>query len=279
VCARRGWFEFPPVMVATRAPFGFFAARRVLPAPAGVLIFPEYRVLKRFPLLDRRPSLHNPFVQVGHGSEFIGVREYRPGDSPRHVHWRTTARAGQLVVKEFSEETQPGLTIALDLRAGSAIGAEDDNTLERAIKVAATVAHYADGRGLPVSLASNSLEWPAPPGPVSRWGAMNYLARVRAGGDRPFADCLRALSGAVFVVALLPAPDGAAVGPLIELKKQGVAVLAVLFDPADDDPEHAGQAEALAGGLRAAGVNVRVVGGEADWEQALVADDRSAARW
>ena len=39
----------------------------------------------------------------------------RPGDPPRHVHWRTTARAGRLIVKEFAEEQQPALTIDTDL--------------------------------------------------------------------------------------------------------------------------------------------------------------------
>jgi uncharacterized protein (DUF58 family) len=244
-----------------------------------VLIFPEYRDLERFPLLDRRPTVSNPFARVGLGSEFIGVREYRSGDSPRHVHWRTTARAGRLMVKEFSEETQPGLTIALDARAASVIGDDEHNTFELAVKIAATLAHYADKRGLALTLAANSRAWPAPVGPVSRWAALNYLARVQAEGEHPLAECLRGLHSSVFVAALLPAPDHAAVAPLMELKAQGVTVLAVVIDPAPFAPEWAGEAQRLAGALSAGGLNVRVIGGEPDWERALTADDRAAVRW
>ncbi len=278
-CARRGWFEFPPVTLTTRAPFGFFRAQRALAQDTGLLIFPEYRKLDRFPMLDRRPALQNPFAHMGMGGEFIGTREYRPGDSPRHVHWRSTARSGQLIVKEFAEETQPGLTLALDLRAASAIGTEDDNTLERAIKAAATIAHYADQHGLPLALATNSPQWPAPPSPLSGWALMNYLARVQAGGEKSFAECLRGLRATVFVAALLPAPDDAAIAPLIELKKQGVSVLAVLIDPSPFAPEYAGRSQSLAGALSAGGVAVRVIGAEPDWEHSLVADDRAAVRW
>ncbi|MGQ0602861.1 MAG: DUF58 domain-containing protein [Anaerolineales bacterium] len=266
VCARRGWFDFTPLTVTTRAPFGFFAARRILPSTGGVLIFPEYRVLESFPLLDRRPATQSQYARIGQGAEFLGVREYRPGDSPRHVHWRTTARAGRLVVKEFAEETQPGLTLALDVRASSVIGDEDDNTLERAIKVAATLAHYADARGIALSL-------PPLGGAVSRWAAMNYLARVQPDNGPPFAECLRGLRGMPFVAALLPAPDEAVIAPLLELKRGGATVLAVLFDWQAD-----ARVAALAASLKANGLSVRMIGDEVDWERALIQDERVEMR-
>jgi len=279
VAARRGWFEFPPLTVRSRAPFGLFNTQRALVQPTGVLIFPEYREISRFPLLDRKPSVQNPFAQVGLGTEFVGVREYRPGDSPRHVHWRSTARVNELVVKEFSEETQPGLTIALDVRPASIIGAESDNTLERAIKVAATLAHYAAQRGLPVNMASNSRALPSPTGPVSRWAAMNYLARLEPDDGPSLTESLHNLRASVFVAVLYPSPDPATLAPLLEMKKQGVTALAVLIDPAIFQPELAGQAQALAAALRAQGIGVRIIGNEPDWEQTLIADDRSATRY
>lgn len=283
VAARRGWFEFPPLVVRSRAPFGLFNTHRTLVQPTGVLIFPEYREISRFPLLDRKPSVQNPFAQVGLGTEFVGVREYRPGDSPRHVHWRSTARVNELVVKEFSEETQPGLTIALDVRPASIIGpltdAQGDNTLERAIKVAATLAHYAAQRGLPVNVASNSRALPSPTGPVSRWAAMNYLARLQPDDGPSLAESLSNLRASVFVAVLYPSPDPATLAPLLEMKKQGVTALAVLIDPSIFQPELAGQAQALAATLRAQGIGVRIIGNEPDWEQTLIADDRSVTRY
>src|SRR5258706_971698 len=164
-CAHRGWFPFEPLRVETGAPFGLSHAARQLATtgPDGVLVFPESRPLEQLDLLDRRPAVETSAVRTGASGEFVGVRDYRTGDPRRHVHWRSTARAGRLIVKEFAEETQPALTLALDLRAGSALGSEGE-TVELAIKVAATLAHAARQRGLPFSLVSNSRAWPVPPG-------------------------------------------------------------------------------------------------------------------
>ena len=132
-CARRGWFPFGPVPLATHAPFGLWAARRLAPVagPEGVLVFPETRPLARLDLFDRQPAVETSLARAGLGGEFLGVREYRPGDPPRHVHWRTTARAGRLIVKEFAEEQQPALTLALDLSALARLGGEDDTRVRK----------------------------------------------------------------------------------------------------------------------------------------------------
>jgi len=276
--ARRGWFEFPPVTLTTAAPFGFFSARRQVNVPTSVLVLPEYRELASLALLDRMPAAENTFAQIGLGGDVVGVREYRPGDSRRHIHWRSSARAGQLIVKEFAQETQPGLTIALDLRAASVVGVDENTSLELAIKLAATLARYADRRGLPVTLAANSRQWPAPFGPSSWWALMNYLARVQAEGDESFADCLQGVA-TQGVAAILTAPDQAAVEPLVELRRSGLGVLAVVIDPAPFLPEGSNlpdQVEAVTGMLAAGGVSVRVIGGEPDWERTLCAEDEHA---
>ncbi len=270
--ARRGWFEFPPVVLATRAPFGLASARRALAAPSGVLLFPEYRELKHLPLFDQRPSVESLVARPGAGGEFIGVREYRPGDPPRHVHWRTTARAGRLIVREFADETQPGLTIALDLRAASAVGDDDDNSLEQAIRVAASLARYADRRGLPVEFVANSRRWPAPAGPLSWWAMMNYLARVAADEAAPFADCLRGARPGGFVAAIFPAPDYAAVEALVDLRRRGAGVMAIVIDPAAFHPgrtDEFDQAGAIRAHLRSHGIDVRVVTAGPEWQRPL----------
>ncbi len=274
IFARRGWFEFPPARLTTRAPFGFFSAARDLSEPTGLLVFPEYRELKRLPLLDKMPAQQNPYPQIGLSGEFIGVRDHRPGDPRRHVHWRSTARAGRLIVKEFAEETQPGLTIALDLRAASVVGVEPHTSLELAIIVAATLARYADQRGLPVHLAANSQRWPTPPGPVSWWGLMNYLARVEAEGDDSFAECLSRPRPARFLAAIFTMPDEAAINPLLDAHRAGLGVLAVIVNPAPFTNTETNAAQTLAGRLTAHGIEARVIGAEPDWEQVLESTKR-----
>ncbi len=274
-CARRGWFSFGPVPLATQAPFGLWAARRaaLVDGPDGVLVFPEYRALDRLDFFDRQPALESSLAAAGQGGEFLGVRDYRPGDPRRHVHWRTTARAGRLVVKEFAQEQQPALTIALDLRAAGLVGGEDDNPLELGIKAAASLARHAQQRGLPVRLAANSRRWPAPRGVLSWWALMTYLARVEAEGDEPLAPALRQVSGASFLAAVLPAPDPDVVAPLLAWQRAGLVVLAVVIDPAafaPAEPWLGKVARRVAGELAAGGVAVRLLGAEPDWERTLV---------
>jgi uncharacterized protein (DUF58 family) len=268
---RRGAFEVPPVQLATRAPLGLFAANRHLLAPAQGLVLPEYRELSQLPLLDRMPAAEAALARAGAGGEVLGVREYRPGDSRRHIHWRSSARAGRLIVKEFAEETQPGLTLALDLRGASVIGSDENTSLELAIKVAATLARYATQRSLPVRLAVNSRHWPAPEGPVDWWTLMAYLAQVQGEGNEPFDACLSLLPPSTFVGAILTAPDPAVVAPLAELGRWGPGVLAVVVDPAPFGGE-AGLAPALADRLMAQGVEACIVGDAPDWERALEGD-------
>ncbi|MCC7362514.1 MAG: DUF58 domain-containing protein [Anaerolineales bacterium] len=272
-CARRGWFPFGPVRLASRAPFGFWAAQRLAPVegPEGVLIFPETRPLTRLDLFDRAPAVEASLARAGVGGEFLGVREYRPGDPPRHVHWRTTARAGRLVVREFAEEQQPALTLALDLSAAARLGGEDDNTLELGIKLAASLARHAHERGLPVTLLTNNPAWPAPAGPVSEWALLNYLARVEAGGSESLGDALLRVSAGTFVAAVLPAPDPDTLAPLAGLRQRALGVLAVLVDPHPftGDGGLGIEARRLAGDLEAAGVAVRLIGASPHWDKAL----------
>jgi len=274
-CARRGWFPFAPLTVETRAPFGLSRASRALAAtgPDGVLVFPEFRELAQLDLFDQQPAVETSAARLGAAGEFIGVRDFRPGDPRRNVHWRSTARAGRLIVKEFAAETQPALTMALDLRAGSALGPQGD-TLELGIKVAATLARYAHRRSLPFSLLTNSRTWPAPPSPLSWWGLMSYLARLEAEGEAPFDESLRHLPPGTFVAAILPAPDSGVLGPLADLRRAGLAVMAIIVDPSPFIPGSAGhrygiEARRLAAELDSAGVAVRLVGPDPDWERVL----------
>ncbi len=281
-CARRGWFTFGPAPLSTHAPFGFWSAKRLaaVDGPEGLLVFPETRPLARLDLFDRQPAVETSLARAGQGGEFLGVREYRPGDPPRQVHWRTTARAGRLIVKEFAEEQQPALTLALDLRAAACLGGEDDNTLELGIKLAASLARHAHERGLPVRLLTNSRRWPAPVGALSQWALLSYLARVEADGDDALADALRPVSASTFVAAVLPAPDPAVVGPLISLQRRGLAVLAVLVDPLPftHDRGLGIEVRRVAAELAAGGVAVRLIGAAPDWERVLVTGEASGGK-
>ncbi|NET74395.1 MAG: DUF58 domain-containing protein [Sphaerospermopsis sp. SIO1G2] len=160
---RRGLHTFPPVRLATRAPFGFFQQKKQLSDPkTTVLVYPELRPLSRFSLFEQRPSVQLSRQRAGLGNEVMGVRPYRVGDSPRHIHWRSVARTGQLVSKEFVDETQPGLAIALDQTPlanpdwQERYAESKHNPFETAVKIAASLSQYALDHGYPLHFTGES---------------------------------------------------------------------------------------------------------------------------
>ncbi|GAB4581880.1 MAG: DUF58 domain-containing protein [Anaerolineales bacterium] len=269
---KRGLYEFPPLALSTRAPFGLFHRTRTLALPKRVLVYPELRPLSRLDLLDRQPSVQLTRPRAGWGTEVIGVRPYRPGDSPRHIHWRSVARmshSGQLFSKEFVDEAQPGLTLALDLFPHPLPQTESKHTpFEWMVKLAASIGDYAIQRGYALHLLADETAWPAPRGPVTRQALLEYLARVHPSGEQPLAQLIDSRNTQTFVATIFPFPDSNLVAPLLSLKQIGLQTLTILPDPATF-PEPGPSAAHLADELTALGIETRLVQFGEDWVRQL----------
>ncbi|NDJ60955.1 MAG: DUF58 domain-containing protein [Chloroflexi bacterium] len=256
---RRGVYEFPDLTLETHAPFGFFRRERTLAIPTRALVYPEVLPLHRLALFDRQFMPQVARQTAGLGYEVIGLRPYRPGDSPRHIHWRTVARTGQLVSKEFADETQPGLLLALDLFTHPYPNTASKHTpFEWAVKAAASIGDYAGRKQYPLTLATNAVDLPAPRGAVGMSALLQYLARVQPIGDEPLTAALRDSAAQSFVAVILPWPDEAITSTLIDLQRRNAQVLAILIDPAsfsDGGPS----ARGMAGALHAAGIDTRLI--------------------
>jgi uncharacterized protein (DUF58 family) len=104
---RRGFVQFNQLKLARSDPLGLFNALHFFSLPERILVLPY-----RYPI----PPLNfsgsrkyqkggiNLAMSVGDAEEFISLREYRPGDPLRHIHWRSFARLGKPVVKEYQDE-------------------------------------------------------------------------------------------------------------------------------------------------------------------------------
>jgi uncharacterized protein (DUF58 family) len=151
----RGRVSFSRICAATRFPFSIFRKQLTLVRPCEVVVFPPLGRL----LGDVRAASQSSDASTGGGSparilgdeEYYGVREYRVGDNPRRIHWRRTARTGQLMVREMTKTRDQQLWCVLDTRvdAGDAIQIEQ---MEQAISCVATVVCEALERGVKVGL-------------------------------------------------------------------------------------------------------------------------------
>jgi len=267
---RRGLHRFPPLKLASRAPFGFFRREREISLETPTLIYPQVRKLEHFALLDKQPAAELTIPRAGLGSEVIGVRPYRPGDSPRHIHWRSMARRGQLVSKEFAEESQPGVTLVLDrYQPLDPIPTTKHTPFEMAVKCAVSMADYALRQNYPLYLAADDADMALPQGALVWDVLMQYLARVQPRSAASLADVLNYQPMQQFVAVAVCWPDAAALEAIFALKQRGYRVFVALPDtptyPIDSTP----LAQPIAEALTSADIDVRVIPYGADWSVEL----------
>ena len=262
---RRGLHTFAPLTAESRAPFGFFKRGGHVDIPTKTLVYPEVRPLKRLELLDRQLTAQVARPRAGVGYEVMGVRPYRTGDSPRNIHWRSVARTGTLISKEYADEAQPGLTLILDLFNHPYPTTDSKHTpFEWAVKAAASIGDYAQRRGYSLYVISDDEVMAAPLGTVSEMALLQYLARVQPTGKRPLNQIIGGETTQQFTAVMLPYPDEQTVKALVTLREQGLEVLAVVMDGASF-PSGGIPSASVAGQLMAAGVLVREVAFGNDW--------------
>ena len=120
VAARRGVFSFVRVQLRSSAPLGVFVRTRTLrvalPAPVTIAPRPQPQAPVLAPVLDERFVASAPVFAKGIGDAVRAVRPYVPGDPARLVHWPTSARRGELVVREHEPPPATGVAIVVDLR-------------------------------------------------------------------------------------------------------------------------------------------------------------------
>ncbi len=144
---RRGRHRFVQLEVATRSPFGLFEKARPIDAPGELIVFP--RPVEPPVQVPRSSGSEGerPQARVGVGQEVHGLRDHRPGEDARAIHWRSSARAGKLLAVEREEERRRRVCIVCDAR-----GATGDR-LERMIEQAAALFTRALDEGSEAALA------------------------------------------------------------------------------------------------------------------------------
>lgn len=154
---KRGIYTWPQVRLRTAAPLGLFWCSRLHPAKAKAIVYPQILPLDRCPIIDSlgtevgRQQLQKAATNAT-GTEGLtrALRPYRWGDPTRLIHWRTSARYGELRVRELEVLTShQSLIIAIDTSS-----AWDLQSFEQAVVAAASLYHYGQQQGLATQLWS-----------------------------------------------------------------------------------------------------------------------------
>lgn len=146
---RRGVVQIGPLRVTRRDPLGLAELTRGQGGTTQVWVYPRVHQLTAVPAGIAR-SMDGRLDRVPHGSiTFDALREYVVGDELRRVHWRTSARVGQLMVREYLDTSLPRIVVLLDDRAASH---PDPEMFESACEAAASVVAAAVREDLAITL-------------------------------------------------------------------------------------------------------------------------------
>jgi len=193
---RRGRQRLPGLRLTTRFPFGLFAKRGRVRFEQEVIVFPSPAVVSDGRLHDTQGGDGIAARRRGRGHTLRELREYRPGDDPRLIHWRVSARTGTTVVRELEAEATADVRIVL-----RGTGARDPRRLERGLSVAAGLALRAAAGGAAVSLAGAGVSVPAGRGREHAHRILTALA-LYAPAEAVRADAPAASAGREIVVDL-----------------------------------------------------------------------------
>jgi len=184
----RGLHRFGALHCRAAGPWGLVARAFRLPAETEVRVYPRFLGVDRYDLLarisEREEAVRMPRLARGEGHDFESLRPYLPGEDPRRIDWKTSAKRGTLISRNLQVER--GQQVAVLIDAGRLMKEKIGPypRLEHAMNAAVMLSYVAQKRGDSVALASfsNRLESFMPPikGAAVMANALEALCRVQA---------------------------------------------------------------------------------------------------
>lgn len=258
---KRGRYRQQVCRIESSAPFGLFNARRTVDCVSEWLVHPRTYPM-RGDLAESRTGITSPAspltARPGQGMGFYGIREYRPGDPARKIHWASTRRLRKVVVKEFEDEVSQSALVVLDTDRRGAETPGGGENFEQAVRVAASLVRDAVRNGQSVRLAwheENTARVHCDHYQGDETPALDALAGV-ATSTVPLADVLASLhehlSRRVHVVVSAMQVTDEALAAMARLKASGWPISVMVIPPRSGDVEQ--ERARIASRLQQAGI-------------------------
>lgn len=246
---RRGWLGFDAIELRRPDPLGLVYARMRVQQSAALLALPQRYPLPRLHAASQRRYQRGGVslaLAVGDSQEFASLREYRPGDPRRHIHWRSFAKTGTLIVKEYQDEYFDRHALVVDTYAGQG----EQALFEGVLRVAASVAAGERPRDSILDLifaGTDMLELSAGRGLGDARRALTYLAEARPSGVADFHPVGARLGAraaqCASVVMVLGRWDASRQQAVRDLRLLGTRTLCLCVVQSADSPAAATRAE------------------------------------
>lgn len=155
--AMRGYYPLGPTLLETGDVFGLHRRHRVIGKPVYVMVYPKVVPLPKYDFASERPigeiRLQNRLFEDP--TRTAGVRQYVLGDPLQRVHWKVTARTGQLHCRVYEPTTLAGTTILVDFHTSGYHSRGEPHRSELAVTTAASLAYAVSMLNQQVGFASN----------------------------------------------------------------------------------------------------------------------------
>jgi uncharacterized protein (DUF58 family) len=204
---RRGRYRQQQVEIMTQFPFGFVKKKKRLPAPQEIIVLPEIDPPNEF--FEALPLLNGAFESYyrGRGSDLYSIRAYSNGDNARLLDWKSSAKTGELKVREFTREDDRKCCFVFD-NYFSRFDETDRPAFENAVKLCANVARHFHEIGGDIRLVTSDVSTPFSKSGEGLLGILKVLAVIEplVGEVQPISELASDLA---FKILFTSHPRGA----------------------------------------------------------------------
>ncbi len=249
VCERRGLYTIGPTVIYTGDPLGIFEVKIEYLATSNMMVMP--------PIVSLPEIQIAPGGKIGEGINITkswdhtvtasGVREYKPGDSLRYIHWPTSARRPELYVRTFDSTPTSDQWLFMDMNAEVHAGEGDNASEEHGIILAASLMNWSLENGRAVGLGANGhdLSWYKPRADeTQKWTILRALALLEK-GDQSLMRLLEVARQSIrfrsSLIIITPDLSGSWLSPVLLMRKKGIIPTILLLNA----PKFGGQGNAL----------------------------------
>jgi uncharacterized protein (DUF58 family) len=175
----RGLYSLDGFWISTRFPFGFFRRGERVGATGEVLVYPLIQNISSFfHLLPFLPG-HLEGLQVGPGENLFSIRKYQEGENARIINWKSTAKTGELMAREYAREEDSKFCLILDTRIPAPARPGFEGRFEKAVSLAASISAHFLGEGAGIEFLTPYEYVPRGTGVYHLYRILRSLAVVR----------------------------------------------------------------------------------------------------
>lgn len=230
----RGRYDVGPLVVRLTDPFGLCELTRSFPSVDGLTVIPQVVPLPGIRLAGELTGSGDSRARsvAVHGEDDAATREYRHGDDLRRVHWRSTARVGELMVRREEQPWEHRATVVLDTRGRGHRGEGPTASFEWAVSAAASIATHLRHAGYQLRLVTSRVDIDATEG-SGAGKLLDHLAEVRTHGQADIGrlvDTVRGRSDGGLVIGIFGTLSTTEAEMLSPLKGNGATCVAFLVD-------------------------------------------------